>query len=479
MKTRKNYTPQEKVAILRAHLIDRVPASQICARFQLQSTILCKWLKQLFDNGAAALKRRPTIGKQPEAIQHRAADINAQVRPFESKEDELNWMISLAQGQFSAEQIKPAICAALGQQDIEKLLACIRDEPLKYRNRALAILSYYRLIRVGHIAEFLRVSASSVDEWSRRFAQHGCCALLPWESEYYKAKDKVYQDAVFEILHAPPSAHGINRTTWRQEDVHFLMAKRGLRIAKANIRKIIKDAGYVYRKAKKVLTSNDPDYDAKLKNITRILRNLGPKEKFFSIDEYGPFAIKIHGGRSLVPIGRPRSVPQYQRSKGKLIVTAALELSTNQITHFYSSAKNTAEMAKLLHRLVEAYANQECIYFSWDAASWHASKALQASVQEINIRGVGHPRVELVPLPSCAQFLNVIESVFSGMARAVIHNSNFPSVEAAQSAIDRYIAERNDHFAKDPKRAGQKIWGDERVPSEFAVSHNCKDPRYR
>jgi DDE superfamily endonuclease len=134
---------------------------------------------------------------------------------------------------------------------------------------------------------------------------------------------------------------------------------------------------------------------------------------------------------------------------------------------------------KLLHKLVKINANQECIYFSWDAASWHASKALQASVQEINIRGVGHPRVELVPLPSCAQFLNVIESVFSGMARAVIHNSNFPSVEAAQSAIDRYIAERNDHFAEDPKRAGQKIWGDERVPSEFAVSHNCKDPLYR
>ena len=78
-----------------------------------------------------------------------------------------------------------------------------------------------------------------------------------------------------------------------------------------------------------------------------------------------------------------------------------------------------------------------------------------------------------------SQFLNVIESVFSGMAKAVIHNSNFPSVEAAQSVIDGYIAERNDHFAKDPKRAGLKIWGGERVPSEFAVSHNCKDPRYR
>ena len=87
--------------------------------------------------------------------------------------------------------------------------------------------------------------------------------------------------------------------------------------------------------------------------------------------------------------------------------------------------------------------------------------------------------MKLVPLPSCAQVLNVIESVFSGMAKGVIHNSDFPSTEGAQNAIDKYIAERNERFSRNPKRAGQKIWGDERVPSEFSVSHNCKDPKYR
>jgi hypothetical protein len=173
-------------------------------------------------------------------------------------------------------------------------------------------------------------------------------------------------------------------------------------------------------------------------------------------------------------------VPQRQRSKGTLIITAALELSTNQITHFYSPAKNTAEMMQLLHRLVDKYADQECIYLLWDAASWHASKAFNASVHEVNSRrSSGRPQVKLRPLPSCAQFLNVIESVFSGMARAIIHNSDFPSLEAAQDAVDKYFAERNDHFSKHPQRAGQKIWGDERVPSEFSVTHNCKDPQYR
>jgi hypothetical protein len=39
--------------------------------------------------------------------------------------------------------------------------------------------------------------------------------------------------------------------------------------------------------------------------------------------------------------------------------------------------------------------------------------------------------------------------------------------------------ERNDHFVQCPKRAGRKIWGQERVPSEFSEANNCKDPLYR
>ena len=88
------------------------------------------------------------------------------------------------------------------------------------------------------------------------------------------------------------------------------------------------------------------------------------------------------------------------------------------------------------------------------------------------------PIVELAPLPSCAQFLNVSESVFSGMARAIIHNSDYASVEAAKAAIDRYFSERNDHFQKHPRRAGKKLWGKERVEPEFNEANNCKDPRW-
>ncbi len=108
-------------------------------------------------------------------------------------------------------------------------------------------------------------------------------------------------------------------------------------------------------------------------------------------------------------------------------------------------------MIKLLDVLVAKYSDATCIYFSWDAASWHASKALYAHVGAINnLRTVSAPQVKLAPLPCCAQFLNVIESVFSGMAKTILHNSNYSSTAGCKKAINAHFAERNRSFKKNP-----------------------------
>lgn len=57
-KRRKNYSPAEKVAILRRHLIDKVPVSDLCDEFQLQPTQFYSWQKQFFENGTAAFERK-------------------------------------------------------------------------------------------------------------------------------------------------------------------------------------------------------------------------------------------------------------------------------------------------------------------------------------------------------------------------------------------------------------------------------------
>ena len=189
----------------------------------------------------------------------------------------------------------------------------------------------------------------------------------------------------------------------------------------------------------------------------------------------------MYGGRKLSgPDDRP-VVPQWHKSRGSLILTAALDLSSNQVTHFYSDKKNTDEMIKMMDVLLIKYADRRKIYLSWDAASWHIARRLNQRLDAHNTEAAtsAHPLVAAAPLPSGAQFLNVIESVFSGMSRAIIHNSDYSSLEEAKAAIDRHFEERNNHFQKYPERAGRKIWGKEREPATFSESSNCKDPRYR
>jgi len=53
-KNRKNYTGEEKVSIIRRHLVDQVPISDLCDEYKLQPTVFYRWQKQFFDNGAAA-----------------------------------------------------------------------------------------------------------------------------------------------------------------------------------------------------------------------------------------------------------------------------------------------------------------------------------------------------------------------------------------------------------------------------------------
>jgi transposase len=341
---------------------------------------------------------------------------------------------------------------------------------------------------LGRAAAEFNVSRQTAAKWIRRFRDDNCPSFVDRSSRPVRSprqlsrdrSDGECRDALIPILHGPPSEFGFNRSSWRLIDLHAVLRERGLPISQARMRRVIRMTGFKWRKAKVVLTSPDPDYVEKVSKIRGILSKIKSDEAFFSIDEYGPFSVKRKRGRKRVGPGEIYIVPQHQKSKGWLILTAALELQTNQICHFYSRTKNTDEMIRMADLLRSQYADHQKLYLSWDSASWHISKKLKAHLDEINRSAAGkYPVIEVAPLPAGAQFLNIIESVFSGMARAIIHNSDYSSVEAAMFAIDKYFDTRNLHFQADPSRAGRKIWQMEREPPTFSETNNCKDPTYR
>jgi len=388
---------------------------------------------------------------------------------------------------YQSNPVRPKHLLQISDQDRDVFLRWRRSNNRRKWTQALAFLELEKGATLNSISRKLGTSRRRIKKWLTLYKQGGMDNLEKKPRKIGEANRENIQtkkENLIKLMHQTPQLYGINRTTWGIKSLAEAYCKvYGCPIGKSTVSAYIRKEGFAFRKAKRVLTSPDPLYREKMAKITSILSNLAQDEKFFSVDEFGPFSVKRQGGRSLVKKGERRTYPQWQRSKGKLICTAALELSTNQITHFFSEKKNSGEMIKLIEVLINNYQGQKRIFFSWDAASWHGSKKVTEKIKGLNRRAYrkqhNTPLVELAPLPASAQFLNVIESVFSGMAKAIIHNSNYSSTKQCQLAINRYFAERNTYFQNNPQRAGKKIWGKELSCPVFNEAGIFKDSRWR
>ena len=470
--------PVQWTKIRRWILVDHIPIRQVARKTCISRTTIRKMLasptprtRPSFPTSAklqseiSSQKTTPTTGLSTKTD-----------RRVEAKNTAFEWMRSVLQKQIKMEGLRGQVGEL---PEFGELIVRLYEGRLTERNRSMVVLANRRGIGTWLTCSFLGVDLRTARRYLRNFGTSGVSGLFASQTHSNsKFDDPLMKNAVFGLLHEPPSNYGINRTTWTMANLYRVLGEKGMPVSFGVIRKIIRLAGYRWRRARVALTSADPAFSEKLDRIRSILSKLASDEAFFSIDEFGPFAVKKKPGIALTGPGEQRIIPQWQKSRGRLILTAALDLSENQVHHFFSTQKNTAEMIRMMELLVSRHRSRSKIYLSWDAASWHISKQLYRVIEQHNSTG-NRPKVETAPLPSGAQFLNVIESVFSGMARAIIHNSDYPTTDHAKAAIDRYLLERNEHFKEHPRRAGDKIWGKEREPAIFSESNNCKDPRYR
>jgi transposase len=348
-------------------------------------------------------------------------------------------------------------------RQLEKYLASMHHN---HRARAQALLMAEDNRSMHEITVAVHRARGTVYRWLRLFDEQGLgfieTTLTGGKQAEIRESRKV---KVLELLHAPPSTYGINRTSWTYDGIIQAYENvHGEHLPKGALVSILRNEGYTWRHARKVLTSSDPNYRNKVRVLLDTLQNLKGDEAFFFIDEAGSWKVKKYGGKMLVPRGQTPTVPEIQRAKGSVSFIAALEACSNQVIWQFIERKSAAAVISLLKQLRRQYQPLSKLFLTWDAMSSHSADVLNSWLSESNDfseHSGAYPRFEIVPLPSNAQFLNVIESVISGLRKAVIHNSDYPSREQMQEAISRYFKERNAYFKENPKKAGNKIWDKE------------------
>jgi transposase len=309
-------------------------------------------------------------------------------------------------------------------------------------------------------------SSQTIYRWVTQF---NASRLQFVENKRYSPKrdEKISQRAtrIVDIIHKQPSFYDINRTSWTLKAIALAYERTyGENISCSMISRIVKATGITWRHARKVWTSPDPLYREKIGKVIETLQNLQVGEAFFFIDEAGPCRVKKYGGKALAPNDERREIPETQKPKGSVQLIAALEALSNQVTWRFISSRSTRNIISMLDQLCSAYPLCSTLFVTWDDISCHSSHELKAWVVRHNssvAESSDGPVISIVPLPSRAQFLNVIESVFGGMKKAVIYNSDYGSKKEMEMAIARHFEERNRFFQENPKRAGNKIWDKE------------------
>ncbi len=57
MAKRRKFTAEQKVRVLRQHLVEKVSVADICDKHGLHPTLFYRWQKEFFENGAAAFQK--------------------------------------------------------------------------------------------------------------------------------------------------------------------------------------------------------------------------------------------------------------------------------------------------------------------------------------------------------------------------------------------------------------------------------------
>jgi transposase len=77
-KRRKQYTSQEKVAILKRHLVGNIAVSDLCDKHEMHPNVFYRWQTQFFEGGAAAFEPESSrelgrLKRQVAALEERLA----------------------------------------------------------------------------------------------------------------------------------------------------------------------------------------------------------------------------------------------------------------------------------------------------------------------------------------------------------------------------------------------------------------------
>ena len=104
---RRKFSSEEKVRILRRHLLEKVPLSDLCDEYGLHPTVFYRWQKTFFEKGAAAFEnhgdaRSQKLEKKVSTLQAKLAQKDEVIAEIMASHVALKKVLARAEGLLGA-----------------------------------------------------------------------------------------------------------------------------------------------------------------------------------------------------------------------------------------------------------------------------------------------------------------------------------------------------------------------------------------
>ncbi|GBD96051.1 MAG TPA: IS630 family transposase [Nitrospirae bacterium] len=343
-----------------------------------------------------------------------------------------------------------------------ELLSNSRTAPLREIQRARILLHYADELPIIEIQKMVNISRPSIYKCIDKALAAGTEAGL--KDYYHRPFDPVITDEarawVINLACTKPKDHGMAAELWTHNELAKYTRKHApeqgheclSRAAKATIWRILSANAVRPHKIKYYLERRDPDFKQKMQEVLMVYQEVniqneqnianGEHPMFItvSVDEKpGVQAIKNIAPDLPPKPGVHKTVSrdyEYKRL-GTVSILAALDLHNGNILAQVHDRHRSREFISLLKELDEYYPPESTIRIVLDNHSSHISKETMKYLESRPSRFI------YVHTPKHGSWLNLVESVFSKMARTFLRHIRVNSKDELKDRILQGINEIN------------------------------------
>ncbi len=308
-----------------------------------------------------------------------------------------------------------------------------RSTPQKVALRARIVLRGIQGDSNHQIAEEFEVPRPTVILWRQRFADHGVDGILS-DATRPGRRPKISAAKVAAVVEATLNTKPKGATHWSTREM-----ARTHRLSQSTVARIWQAHGLKPHLVERFKLSEDPEFEAKLRDIVGLYLNPPHKALVLCVDEKTQIQA-LDRTRPILPL-RPglaeRQTHDYRRN-ATTDLFAALNVLTGRVIGRCYPRHTAAEFISFLKVIDRQTPNQLTLHLIVDNASTHDTPDVRDWRQ-------AHPRFVFHFTPTSGSWLNLVERFFAQITTKQIRRGTFRNVAELTHAIREHIQVHNKH----------------------------------